>query len=354
VDKPVIGLVRCDGHLECRAGTDCATAEICAPSWQIAPSGYYCPPTVCGPPCGVTGCPAQAVCDEKGYCATSRCDEADAPPCPTLWRCDPAAAAVESRELFVGVSNLDPTDVDFAHARGCARKRCDEAGGYACADRYVCEAGEPENAGCTPGQCEETGRCVTDDGFYICASESKHVTTLNPPDVFGCVIRGCDEGGSDCVWYAGGKNIGVCDYLAPRADQVTGCAAPTCETDTDCAEVELTCDPGHQFAERDGCRYKDCLLYGNCPAGQRCDTHATDSLDGCVAEGSGNGGGGGTQPTTGGSTGVPDPAGGTGGATGGASSTGGSGIIPGAGHGGTGGTGGSLNEPAKNGECKPR
>jgi hypothetical protein len=350
VDKPVIGIVPCDGHNGCSAGSHCATGEICAPSWQVAPLGYGCPPTVCGQPCTVTGCPKDSSCDEKGYCAVSRCDETGASPCPALWRCDPSAAAAESPYAFVGVSQFDGINVDFAHARGCARKRCDEPGGYTCAELYVCESGVADNAGCTPGSCEDTGRCVTDDGSYICANESRHVTALNPPDQFGCVVRGCDEG-AECSWYtADGKNVGFCDYLAPRANPVTGCAAPTCRASADCAAAEFTCDPEHVNAERDGCRYKDCLIFGNCPAGTICSPQQTDAVDGCAPDGTSNGGGGGTQPTTGGTTGIPEPAGGAGGA-GGTSSTGGSGAVPGA---GTGGMGGTTPKPMKNGECKPR
>jgi hypothetical protein len=357
VNEPIIGLAPCAGRLECFSDASCAAGEACVPSWQEAPDSYYCPPNVCGAPCSTTGCPEGSSCGDSGACVALPCLD-ETLECPDHWRCDPEAAALEPPGSPVGPMTADPPNVELVHARGCVRLRCNEADGYQCAELFICDRAEPSNLGCKPAPCEEWGRCV-DDTFYICQDQSQHLSSDNPPDPWGCVVRGCDEGGAPCEWFAAdGTNVGFCDYSAPRADPVRGCAAPTCEKDGDCYSRELTCDPTHESADKDGCRYKDCYLHGGCPAGFVCNAFDSDTPDGCAPASSSGGASGtagtGTEPGVGGSMVIPNPAGGTGAATtsgGTGSATGGTG---GSGGTGSGGQGGSSAMPQQNGVCKPR
>jgi hypothetical protein len=317
IDRAVKGTIPCPGEIACTTAADCNAGEVCGPSWQIAPTRFGCQPLLCGAPCAADSCPEDATCNDAGVCELIPCDAPDGGACADHWRCDPEAARATMPDYPVGIATPEP-DIARELGHGCVRIPCDEPDGYQCADLYACGTdAATDRPACLPESCLDTGRCL-DDTFQVCITDTKHPDFT--PDEHGCVTRGCDEGISCSAISARGVDVGYCDYSAPNADPLLGCAVHPCQSDADCGELQ-TCDAMGPFADGAGCRDLNCSEGLPCPSGWLCDLTMTADVTGCYEPSSIPSGG--ASGTGGASAGAPGATGGTGG--GGTSGTGGSG-----------------------------
>jgi hypothetical protein len=346
----------------CTDSAGCAEGQACWPSSRVAGVVIYpnCfpPPQICAAACPTTPCLADEVCESSGECRQTACDEEGAVACPEHWQCDPAAAANEPNTYAAGTSEPDSPNYTRDIARGCARLRCDEPGGFTCKESWVCA---PESAtdpsGCAPLPCTEAGHC-SDDEVYICMPESSR--PRDGLDIHGCVWRNCEEGRS-CQFLVNGVNVGYCDFDGPFADNF-GCAARPCDAPDSPCRADETCDGAAPNADARGCRMATCEEGAICPPTYACAPGADGAdLRGCVfTELNGSGGSGGTAGSggaaSGGSSGSAAGNHAQGGASAGATGNAGRG---GAGQsGGTAGSAGTTVTPAPgdepSGRCVPR
>jgi hypothetical protein len=344
----------------CADSAGCTEAEACWPSSRVPVVRNYpnCfpPPLICAPACPSTPCLEDEVCESSGECRQTACDEDGAVACPEHWQCDPAAAATEPNTYVTGTSEPDSPNYTRDIARGCARLRCDEPGGFTCKANWVCApASATDPSGCAPVPCLESGNCS--DGSYICTPTSSNARP-DGVDVHGCVRKNCEEGWP-CQFMVNGVNVGYCDFDGPFADSY-GCAARSCDVPDSPCRADQTCDHGNMNADARGCRTATCEEGAICPPTYACDPGA-DGADarGCVfteLNGSGGSGGTGGGAASGGSGGSAAGNHAQGGASAGATGNAGRG---GAGQsGGTGGSAGTTVTPAPgdepSGRCVPR
>lgn len=198
----------------------CATDPEC-------PAGYFCGQSKnlgcneCVELCQTGGCDEGEACQPDGRCVFTLCTDADAPPCPSGWHCDPSAPSSEDEG-----AKPDPAD-ETRVARGCARTRCDDPDGIVCTDLWRCDPTRSDFAtGCFPLPCSETGRC-SDDATYICEpnNDGPRVAGTDP---HGCVHKNCGEG-VPC------DPAQICDAGACR--QRT-CAERSCASGSHCEQTE--------------------------------------------------------------------------------------------------------------------
>lgn len=236
-------LVECTSDLDCDAGKKCVARELprspgaqgfrdpgrdlatggtgmcpissCGsgcPDGQVCRSGQApsCPLyTTCQLPCtdpSATPCGSGTMCRSSGMCEKVRCDDADYPGCPAAMTCDPtidpATMLIGGYSLF-GTNQYPYTDFDHgplltgeqraaADAR-CVFLKCDEPGGFGCADGFVCdvENATSPSSGCIGVPCAELGRCANDT--FICepTSAGRRNDLVDP---HGCVQKNCEEG----------------------------------------------------------------------------------------------------------------------------------------------------------------
>jgi hypothetical protein len=177
-------------------------------------------------------------------CEKVRCDDADYPGCPAGMTCDasidPARTVLGGYSLF-GTSQYPHTDFDHgpvltgeqraaADAR-CVFLRCDEPGGFGCADGFVCDV---ENAvspssGCIGVPCGELGRCANDT--FICEPTSAGRRN-DLVDAHGCVQKNCEEGAACAFGYH-------CNPSSPLGD-VNGCVGPSDPPDSGVGGTNVT------------------------------------------------------------------------------------------------------------------
>lgn len=238
----------------CTESADCSDGQVCWPHGRMVPSlPSNCFPSgrLCGPPCSITNwCSTDEVCEPNGECRLPACTEANAPACPDHWRCDPAAAETEIAQPVNGANEQDSGNYASDVRRGCARIRCDEAGGFTCKDGWVCD---PENAsdpsGCVALPCAEAGRC-SDEARFICAPTSSGRRPAGT-DVHGCVLKNCEEG-VVCRRMVGGVDVGYCDFDGPISDEF-GCAWRRCDEPGSVCLANMLCDPEAMGADARGC-----------------------------------------------------------------------------------------------------
>ncbi|HEY3500159.1 MAG TPA: hypothetical protein VGK73_35960 [Polyangiaceae bacterium] len=330
----------------CADSTTCPDGQVCFPSYRVNVAtmpGCFPPPNVCWAGCPTTACYPDEVCDPSGECRLAPCDEEGAPACPERWECNPSGADFEPQTAARGANELDSSNFTRDIERGCARLRCDVAGGFTCKPNWVCD---PENAtdpsGCVALSCEDTGNC-SNDTQYICSATS---TGPRPSgtDEHGCVVRNCEEG-FECRYVVGDVNVAVCDVDAMEADTY-GCVRQSCTDSGGACATGQTCDPDFRYADERGCRNLNCQEGARCGASYVCDpTSESSDAIGCIYDGSGGSGGGGAG--RGGSGGTAGSSGGAAGSVnrgGGAGAAGasGSGGAAGGSSGGSGGTTGGA------------
>lgn len=149
--------VTCDARVHCPSGAHCAP-----------PSAWQCT-RVCIANCSDASsnpCADGFVCSGT-QCVPLRCDHANHPGCPTGMTCDPALMLdtstphPEGGYLLTGTDQVPPgsppntTPALTARQReaarsGCVFLRCDESGGFDCADGHRCDVAhaEPSTTGC--------------------------------------------------------------------------------------------------------------------------------------------------------------------------------------------------------------
>jgi hypothetical protein len=353
-------------YVGCSNSSGCPAGQVCWPASRVSPLSAFpnCfpPPQVCAPACPSTPCFPEEVCEPSGECRLTTCDEQGAVACPAHWQCDSAAAANEPNALVYGAAEPDSSNYTRDIARGCARLRCDEPGGFTCRQNWTCaplSATDP--SGCAPLKCEELGHC-SDDEHFICTPTSSRQRP-DGMDVHGCVRRNCEEG-EQCEFLVNAVNVGYCDFDGPLANSL-GCAARPCDVSDGTCRADQRCDPESKIADPRGCRSTNCEEGRTCPASFACDLDATDAdSQGCVFQGTGGssaGGGGGRGGNGGAATGgsAGSSAGSTvqgGSSTGAAGSGGRGGSTESGGASGSAGStapGGDLDDE-QTGRCAPR
>jgi hypothetical protein len=203
------------------------------------------------------------------------CTDPGAAPCPERWRCDPVAAGQES--LGSVGSIFSDVDAGDAHARGCARKKCDEDDGHVCAEFWECDPSRSvDGSGCVGVPCATHGHCQWDN--FTCEPTSS-APRPSGTDYFGCVQKNCEEG-LEC---GGGiePEAYVCDSSAPNAD-AWGCVLHRCTDGYECG-AGFVCDPSKWNSGPSGCRPKNCSDGEACPAGFICRPEDA-TPDGCIPE----------------------------------------------------------------------
>jgi hypothetical protein len=256
----------CTALPACATTDDCSDGLTCLPSTTLGfESSQGCPAKVCAAPCTASTCKADEVCRSSGACELAPCDEPGAPVCAEHWRCDPSASVTEPTGVVAGAAE---TDVPVrAVARGCVRARCDEPDGFECREDWECAPPRSlEGTGCAAIPCVVLGHCSSDVA-YICAptgSGPRPDSDLSGgEDVFGCVLRNCEEGRA-CTFDYRGQALGYCNPSAPDADQF-GCSVHTC------LEVSNLCAPGSRCATADkNADRVGCAL--DCAEGAKCST----------------------------------------------------------------------------------
>jgi hypothetical protein len=311
-------------YVGCSDSSGCAAGQVCWPTSRVSSSpalpNCFPPPQVCAPACPNTPCFPEEACEPNGECRLTACDEQGAVACPEHWQCDSAAAANEPNALVYGAAEPDSSNHTRDIARGCARLRCDEPGGFTCKQNWACaplSATDP--SGCAPLKCEELGHC-SDDDDSICMPTSSRQRPFGT-DPHGCVRRNCEEG-VQCEFLVNGVNVGYCDFDGPHANDL-GCAARLCDDSDGICGADQRCDPESRVSDPRGCRLTNCEEGRTCPASYACDLDADDADSlGCVFQGTGGGsnvGGGAGRGGTGGAA-----TGGSGGSSAGSRAQGGS------------------------------
>jgi hypothetical protein len=227
---------------------------------------------------------------------------------------------------------------------GCIFLRCDESGGFDCAEGFRCDVASapPTTTGCAGIPCGELGRCSGDE--YICEPTSPQPRP-SMVDAHGCATKNCEEGvvcpvSTECDFTRPGLGIG-CAYI--RCDEPGGsCPREDFKCDPDPAPV-----PSGQTAVPDsyGCVPEHCALDDYvCPVDMVCDpTNPLGTLAGCAPPKP-------PDPETGGTGGT---GGTTNGGTGGTSGTSGAGAgAPSGGVSGSTGAGGTTSDPSTPGVCR--
>jgi hypothetical protein len=333
----------------CTESADCSNGEVCWPSGRTSlPLPGNCFPTgrLCGPPCSVSDlCWTDEVCEASGECRLPPCSEANAVACPAHWRCAPDEAEAGTVQPVAGANEMDSPNYGRDALRGCARIRCDEAGGFTCKDGWVCD---PERAtdpsGCKALPCAEAGHC-SNDASFICEPTSSGSRPMGS-DVHGCVPKNCEEGRT-CQRLVDGVDVGYCDFEGPFADTF-GCASRRCDEPGSLCNSNLICEPGSARADARGCRPMTCAEGVSCGS-LVCDpSHASANARGCVAATNTGGMGGAGASGGGGASGGRAGSGAAGqNAQGGSSSAGRTGESGGSGAGAAGGSSGTTGSAGK-------
>jgi hypothetical protein len=333
----------------CSTSTDCSEGQVC---WPVGRNASGLPPncfptgSTCGPPCSAlpAACYSDEVCEANGECRLPACDEASGMACPDYWRCDPAAAETETVQPVFGANEMDSANYSRDAARGCARIRCDESGGFTCKDGWVCEPeGATDPSGCVALPCAEAGHC-SDDTRYICEPTSSASRPAGS-DAHGCVLRNCEEGFA-CQRLVNGINVAYCDFAGLQVDAY-GCASHRCDEPGGACGASQACEPGARFADTLGCRPITCEEGLSCGS-LTCDPSSPNAdTRGCVAPAgvggsSGNGGSASGHAGTGAAGQGAQGGSSNGGSSNGGSSNGGNAGTGGAASGGSSGTAGSA------------
>ena len=256
---------------ECLGDRDCFRGEVCLDGVCYEPGG----------PGGGDTCERNRDCDPGSVCVGGQCvaDEPDATPDTTPDVCE--GAGCEDPDVIGGDTGDDtdttPDDVN-------PPPTCEPA----CADGFVCRAGQCEPAStdtCTPacaaGQVCQGGRCVVDtSGCDLtpadCTTERPYLT-VRPDGTCTCV--GCTRD-QDCNTAVGevcitGQGTGRCLYTTGQ----------TCSSRTDCGTGYCQAGRCTQCLSETDCQNPgDICIRGRCGACTCPEGFACDRLGNCVEQ----------------------------------------------------------------------